>query len=244
MSTTAAARATALAGLSGGVQVVELSDVLDENTILWPGAPAYKVEDVATYDNGGYHARYVSAFEHAGTHFDAPEHFVEGGETTADVAADSLVLHAVVIDITAQAAQDPNYVLTADDVARFESEHGQIPAGSAVLLRSDWSLRKPDASRYAGDPLAFPGFGVDGASVLVERGVVGVGVDTLGIDPGSVPEFTVHKEVTHPAGLWHLENLINLDQLPPTGTLLFVGVPRVGGATGFPTRVLALVPAS
>lgn len=79
MTTIANARAQALSGLGSNVRIVDLSDVLDENNILWPGAPAYKVEDVATYDDGGYHARYVSAFEHAGTHFDAPEHFDPGG---------------------------------------------------------------------------------------------------------------------------------------------------------------------
>jgi kynurenine formamidase len=76
----------------------------------------------------------------------------------------------------------------------------------------------------------------------VERGVVGLGVDTLGIDPGSEPLFPVHREVTHPAGLWHLENLVNVDRLPPQGAVIAVGVPRIVGGTGFPTRVFAFVP--
>lgn len=108
-----------------------------------------------------------------------------------------------------------------------------------------WAHRKTDALSYAGtettEDLKFPGFGVEASQLLVERGVVGLGVDTLGIDPGDKPDFPVHRHVTHPAGLWHLENLINVDQLPPVGAVIAVGVPRIDGGTGFPTRVFAFV---
>ena len=88
-----------------------------------------------------------------------------------------------------------------------------------------------------------PGFGVDAARFLVEqRQVVGVGTDTLGIDPGCAADFPVHKQVTHPAGLWHLENLQNLRQLPALGAWVVVGVLPLVGGSGSPARVLALVP--
>lgn len=244
--TVIAARDAAFAAFTDGFRLVDLTDVLGPETVLWPGAPALEIVDAVTHDAHGYHARVFTTFEHAGTHFDAPEHFVPGGADTASISIDQLVVATVVIDISERAATDPNAVVTADDVAAFEAEHGTIPAGCLAIMRSGWADRKTDALSYAGSDgnkdLEFPGFGLDAAGVLVERGVVGLGVDTLGIDPGDKPDFPVHRDITHPAGLWHLENLINVDQLPPTGAVVAVGVPRIAGGTGFPARVFAFVP--
>ena len=245
-STVIAARDAAFAAMSEGFRLVDLTDVLGAETILWPGAPPLEIVDAVTHDAHGYHARVLTTFEHAGTHFDAPEHFVPGGADTASISIDDLVVPAVVIDISEKAETNPNTVVEPDDVVAFEKEHGTIPAGSAVLMLSGWARRKSNALSYIGSEsttdLKFPGFGVEAARMLVDRGVVGLGVDTLGIDPGDKPDFPVHRTVSHPAGLWHLENLINLEQLPATGGVIVVGVPRIAGGTGFPTRVFAFVP--
>ena len=244
-ATVVAARDAAFAAFKGGFRLVDLSDALGPDTVLWPGAPALEIADAVTHEGGGYHARIITTFEHAGTHFDAPEHFVPGGADTASIPIDDLVVPVVVIDISERAATNPNATVDVADIARFEAEHGTIPAGSAVLMNSGWAHRKQDALSNAGTDsttdLKFPGFGVEGTTELVARGVVGLGVDTLGIDPGDKPDFPVHRNVSHPAGVWHLENLVNVDQLPPTGAVIAVGVPRVVGGTGFPTRVFAFV---
>lgn len=243
---TTAARDAAFAALTGGFRLVDLTDVLGPDTVLWPGAPALEVTDAVSHGPGSYHARIFTTFEHAGTHFDAPEHFVPGGADTASIGIDELVVPVVVIDITEQAAATPNYTLQVTDVEAFEAEHGTIAAGSAVVLNTGWGHRKNSVVNYAGssnaNELKFPAFGVDAAQVLVERGVVGLGVDTLGIDPGDKPHHPVHRDVSHPNGLWHLENLINVDLLPASGSVIVVGVPRIAGGTGFPSRVFAFVP--
>lgn len=244
-ATTIAARDAAFAAFTGGFRLVDLTDALGPDTVLWPGAPALEIVDAVSHDSGGYHARIFTTFEHAGTHFDAPEHFVPGGADTASIGIDDLVVPAVVIDLTEKAAADANAVVEVSDIEAFEAAHGTIEAGSAVLLNSGWAHRKDSALSYAGTEsttdLRFPGFGVEATRLLVSRGVVGLGVDTLGIDPGDKPDFPVHRDVSHPAGLWHLENLINVDQLPATGSVIAVGVPRIVGGTGFPTRVFAFV---
>ncbi|MGD8214611.1 cyclase family protein [Aestuariimicrobium sp. Y1814] len=243
---TTAARDAAFAAFTGGFRLVDLTDVLGPDTVLWPGAPALEATDIITHGPGAYHARVFTTFEHAGTHFDAPEHFVPGGVDAAGVPLDDLVVPVVVIDITEQAAATPNYTLQVADVEAFEAANGTIAAGSAVVLNTGWAHKKDSVENYAGsadpDQLKFPAFGVEAAQVLVERGVVGLGVDTLGIDPGNEPTHPVHRNVTHINGLWHLENLINVDQLPPTGAVIVVGVPRIAGGTGFPSRVFAFVP--
>jgi kynurenine formamidase len=81
-----------------------------------------------------------------------------------------------------------------------------------------------------------------GIHLVERRAVVGLGVDTLGIDPGAATDFVVHRQVSHPAGVWHLEGLQNLGALPPQGATLFVGVLPLVDGSGSPARVLALVP--
>jgi kynurenine formamidase len=132
-------------------------------------------------------------------------------------------------------------VLSAAEVEAWESEHGRIPAGSAVLLCTGWDAMRSDPDVYLGDPPHFPGFGADAAALLVERGVAALGVDTLSVDAGEATDFPVHH-ITLPAGLFHIEGLIGLDAVPATGATIVVGALRLPGASGTPARVFALVP--
>ena len=161
------------------------------------------------------------------------------------VPVDSLVRPIALIDISERIGDDADGELTLADVRKFEAAHGAIPQGSAVLLRTGWEEFNQNEVKYAGTPgdLRFPGFGVEAAQYLVDEcKVVGLGIDTLGIDPGIATSFPVHVQVTHPKGLWHLENLQNLKKLPPLGAWIVVGVLPLVGGSGSPARVVALVP--
>jgi kynurenine formamidase len=82
---------------------------------------------------------------------------------------------------------------------------------------------------------------VDAAELLVERRVVGIGIDTLGIDPGHLVACPAHH-ITLGAGMWHLEGLVGLERVPARGAWLFVGVVSLSGGSGAPARVVAIVP--
>ena len=227
------------------MRVVDLTQPLHAGTVMWPGAPAPTAETILTVADDGFYNRKVSFMEHSGTHFDAPAHMVEGTTTVDQIDADRLVRPAVMIDISAAAAGQPDSILTLDQVHDFEAQHGRIPDGAAVLLRTGWEEFNTDAAKYAGapGPLRFPGFGADAARFLVEeRAAVGLGIDTMSIDPGATQDFVVHRQVTHPQGVWHLEGLMNLSQLPPLGAWIVVGVLKLLDGSGSPARVLALVP--
>jgi kynurenine formamidase len=224
-----------------GLRVVDLAQPLSEATTVWPGMNRLSARTTETYAVDGAFARELTLGEHTGTHLDAPAHFAEGGATVDQIAAGDLVCEIAVLDIREACAIDPDYVLSPADVIEHEATHGALPARAAVLVCTGWSALLADAPRYVGD-LRFPGVSVAAARLLVERRVAGIGIDTLGVDPGSSTDFAAHH-TTLTAGLWHLEGLVNLELLPPRGALLAVGAPLLVGGSGVPARPLALVPA-
>jgi kynurenine formamidase len=227
------------------MRVVDLTQPLDEGTVMWPGSPSPAAEPVVTIAHDGFFNRLLTFVEHTGTHFDAPCHMCEGGDSVDAVDPGSLVRPLAVIDASEAMAGQPDSMLQLEQVHAFEARHGTIPTGAAVFLRTGWEEFNRDPGRYANapGPLRFPGFGLEAARFLVEeRGAVGLGVDTLGIDPGVDADFVVHRQVTLPRGVWHLENLQNLASVPPLGAWVVVGVLRLTGGSGGPARVLALVP--
>jgi kynurenine formamidase len=193
----------------------------------------------------GLYLQRWSMSEHSGTHLDAPGHVIGGGRTVPDIDPGELVAPAAVIDIRARAAEDPDTTVTVDDIHAFERVHGRIPAGAAVLMCSGWSARwaQGDASvRGVAEDGSwhFPGFSADACEFLVSRrAIAGTGVDTLSTDPGNSTEFAAH-EVVGRADRWGLEALTGLEQLPPSGAMITVGVLPGLDASGGPSRVLAL----
>jgi kynurenine formamidase len=227
------------------LRVIDLTAPLHPDIVMWPGTPAPAMETLVTVAADGFYSRLITFAEHSGTHFDAPCHMVEGTEHVDDIDASRLVRPVAMIDISADCAGDPDSVLRVDQVRSFEDRNGRIPDGAAVFLRTGWEEHSGDPERYAGAPgdLRFPGFGVDAARFLVDdRHAAGLGVDTLGIDPGIASDFPIHRTVSHPKGVWHLEGLQNLAQLPPLGAWVVVGVLKLVDGSGSPARVIALAP--
>jgi kynurenine formamidase len=175
---------------------------------------------------------------------DARRRSSEGGQAVTDLPLQTLISPAVVIDASVDINGNGDAVLELATVKAWEEKHGVIPAGCVVLLRTGWEDLYDQPQRYGAGPdgLHFPGFGVEAARYLVERGVVGIGIDTLGIDAGADLDFPVHRHVTLPKQVWHIENLTNLKSLPTTGALVFIGVLPLVDGSGSPARILALVP--
>jgi kynurenine formamidase len=235
------------------VRMVDLTHAFDSATLYWPTSPSgFALERLAFGNTEGgwfYAANAFSAPEHGGTHLDAPIHFAERRLTSDRIPLERLIAPAVVIDVSDKAAADPEYRLTPDDVAAFERQHGRIAAGAIVLLRTGWSDRWPDRRAYLGDDtpgdasrLRFPSFGADAARLLVEdRHVAALGVDVASIDYGQSTDFRVHR-IAAARDVYGLENLTNLDAVPPTGATVIALPMKIAGGSGGPVRVVALVP--
>jgi kynurenine formamidase len=252
---------TALAAdlLSGRVRIVDLTQTLspDFPTIVLPPqfgqcAP-FRMETISRYDDNGpaWYWNNITVGEHTGTHFDAPIHWVTGRDlpnnATDTLPVQNLIAPACVIDCSADAANDGDYLLTVPVIEAWEAKHSKIPAGNWVLFRTDWSKRTGAAYANVKDDGAHtPGPDAAAVRFLVDRGALGFGVETIGTDAGQAhlmsPMYPAHT-LMHGAGRWGLQCLANLDQLPATGALIIAPPLKIQGGSGSPLRVLALIPA-
>jgi kynurenine formamidase len=242
----------------GTTEIIDLTQPLSESTPViklpppFANTPPLSREEISRYNDAGpAWAWYTLTIgEHTGTHVDAPIHWItgRGGEDVASIAPRQLIGPACVIDKTAEAQANPGYLLTKDDLEGWEAEHGQMPAGAWVLLRTGWGARAQDETAFlnAGpEGPVTPGPDVDAARWLAqERDISGFGAETVGIDAGAAggfdPPFPVHNLLLG-AGRLGLTQLANLDRLPITGALIVVSPLKLVGGTGSPSRVFAFV---
>ncbi len=254
----------ALALASGRVRVVDLTQTLSpdfpqialppEMGQCWP----FRIEEISRYDERGpgWYWNNFSCGEHTGTHFDAPIHWISGRDLPQNsvdtIPVQHFVASACVIDCAAQAWADPDYLMTVDDIERWETQHGRIPAGAWVLMRTDWAKRMaraldgPEAYQNFDDTGQHtPGPSSEAVQFLIEqRDVLGFGSEAIGTDAGQGyhlrPPYPCHYFM-HGAGRYGLQCLCNLDRLPPTGALLICPPLKIQQGSGSPLRVLALV---
>lgn len=237
----------------GSSALIDLTHPLDESTVFWPTANStFKLERVSYGMTAGgffYASNNFCTPEHGGTHLDAPIHFAKGGWTSDQIPLENLIGPAVVLDVRSRAASDADYRLTVEDIKSWETRHGLIGERSIVVLQTGWSARWPDRKRYMGDDtpgdaskLHFPSYSAEAARLLVEqRKVIALGVDTASIDYGPSIDFMVHR-IANGANVSGIENLTNLDRLPPRGAWIIALPVKITGGSGGPARVIAVVP--
>ena len=227
-------------------QIIHLSHVIEPQMPLWPGDSPVMFETVADIGEAGYYLRGFSMGEHSGTHMNAPNSFYTQGTSIDAYPAESLVSGAVVLDVRSQINVSSDYQLAIADILLWEEQQGQIPADSVVLLYTGWQAKWQNPTAFLGQDAAgemhFPGFGAEAIEFLLsDRQIRGVGIDTHGVDSGQDTDFSINRRVlTRPRIV--LENLTNLDRLPPIGTTLMIGILRLKNGSGSPAAVIALVP--
>ncbi len=223
--------------------VVDLTHTLSASfPMTWP--EPFRLEQVSKLGKDRWNAYRWHLQEHSGTHIDAPLHCTQG--PSADrIPIDDLVGPLVVVDIRSRTAKQSDAALSPDDLRAWEQRHGPIAAGSVVALFSGWDTRVDDSRRFFGldeqGGYHFPGFHLEAVQFLHEqRQVKGIATDTASLDPGSSAEFPAHLYWLG-RNKWGLENVAGLGQLPPNGSTIIVGAPKIAGCTGGPSRVMALV---
>lgn len=232
-------------------RLVDLTHSFDESTIYWPTSKSFHLEVVHKGPSGKgywYEANNIETAEHGGTHMDAPVHFARNKWTVDTIPLDRLIAPGVIVDVSAHARENPDYLIRVEDFNEWENKNGRIPEGAIVLVRTGFEQYWPDKKQYLGSDrpgdtsdLHFPGYSEEAAKFLTgERGVAAVGLDTASLDHGPSTDFRAHR-VFGEANVAGFENLCNLDQLPARGFRVIALPMKIGGGSGAPLRVVAEV---
>ncbi|MEU9916564.1 cyclase family protein [Streptomyces sp. NPDC051001] len=251
--------AALLSGLrSGAIEVVDLTSPLSSQTPVirlpegFGQTQVFELEEISRYDDRGP-AWYWNNFrtgEHTGTHFDAPNHWVTGKDLAdvASVPASRLIAPAAVLDFSAEAGEDPDFLVEVDHIKAWEAEHGPLPEGGWLLLRTGWDARSHAQEEFLNadeNGPHTPGLSPACARWVAEESpVIGLGTETVGTDAGGAhsfdPAFPCHSYLMG-NDKYGLTQLQNLAELPATGAVVVAGPLPILNGSGSPARVLALV---
>lgn len=247
-----------LENIAGGrVSVVDLTAPLSPETPViqlpppFANTAGFSMQPISRYDENGpaWYWNNITMGEHAGTHFDAPVHWITGrdGPDVSQIPVGHLVAPAVVIDKSAECRENPDFLLEVGHLEEWQSQHGPLPAGGWLLYRTGWDSRAGNQDTFLNADETgphTPGISVECARWLAGSPIMGLGVETVGTDAGIAhsfdPPFPGHAFLLG-AGKYGLTQLANLALLPPTGAVLLVAPLPITGGSGSPARVLALV---
>lgn len=236
-------------------QFVDLTHAFEPGIPHWKGFPEEKRETIYDYDprpgimGSGFYAQLYTHVGQWGTHVDPPAHFAKGLRTVDQIDPKEMIMPLVVIDVHEQAAANPDYVLSMDDISAWENRHGRIPEKSFVAMRTDWSKRWPDAAEMDNKDTSgtchYPGWSLDVLKCLYEnRKITASGHETTDTDPGIATTKDDYSLETYilKQNHYQIELLANLDKVPESGALVVVSFPKPKGGSGFPARVFAILP--
>jgi kynurenine formamidase len=254
-ATCSVAEPAARAGLSdlyatlASKRIVDLTHAFGPSTPHWKGFGEEKVITLYTIKKDGFKVQQFTHVGQWGTHIDPPAHFHEGLRTVDQIPPNEMIMPLVVLDVHEKVAKNPDYTITLADVSAWEARHGRIPEHAFVAMRTDWSKRWPnDAAMQNRDSAGvahYPGWSKDVLKLLYEdRKITASGHETTDTDPGLATTHDDYSLERYLLGLNHyqIELLANLDQVPEAGALVVAMWPKPEGGTGFPARVIAILP--
>ena len=207
--------------------------IVDLTQNLYHGIRGLETEPKSTIADIGCNTTTLHLYSHAGTHMDAPLHFVDGGDTIDNVLLDRCIGPAVVFDLT---HKRPNTSIMVEDMRPHAD---RITSGGRVLLRTDWSLHAEMEDYRTHQPRISPEL----ARWFVERKIALIGVEPASVaslrsDTGD--EITVVHQTLLKAGIVIVEGLTNLRELR-RDEIEFIVLPlKIRGCDGSPVRAIAI----
>jgi kynurenine formamidase len=231
-----------------GARYVDLTHTLTPHIPVWRGfapsrfGPALNPEtgEPYRYETDGFEAtRYELGTDQFGTQLDPPAHWAPEFPSIDELPPTYAVRPLVVVSIVDQLAEHPGYHLQVSDIEAWEARNGRIPAGSVVMVRSDWSKAWPDPALAS--QTIFPGVSLDALRFLHEqRHILFHGHEPL--DTDTTPTLEGEHWLMH-NGYTQAEGVAHLDQVPEVGCLVTIGFPKFKGGLGGYARYVAVCPA-
>jgi len=203
------------------MKIYDISLSLSPNTVRWATAQPFELIERKRMQRGdANNSSSVHTSVHAGTHVDAPFHFLADGATIESLPLETFIGPARVCAI------EPGSRITAKDIASTA-----LQGETRILFKTRNSalLRKRDY-----DP-SFAPFSVDGAKALVDLGARLVGLDYLSAAAAD-EQVPVHRAfLDH--GVILLEG-IDLSDVPPGCYELICFPVKIAGSDGAPCRAV------
>ena len=233
---------------SGRMKVTDLTYALGSHSPYWPdedGNP-FKYDTLFAQPSGAPGMGKFSTLEHFGTHLDAPIHSADHQLSVDQLEPNDLLGPAAVINVESKCEADPDYLLSVEDIMKWEKQFGRLPERSVVIMFTGWSRKWENYNAYKNQDksgkMHFPGFSAEAAQFLIaERSILGIGIDNLSVDAGSAPGFPVHG-IINGAGKFQLENVAAVHDLPPAGAFIIAAPIKIEGGSGGPVRIFAIIP--
>ncbi|MFI4955406.1 MAG: cyclase family protein [Gammaproteobacteria bacterium] len=221
-------------------RLIDLTHTLHSSIPTWGGGCGFKHDMAKDYEPDSpwkFRTYKIAMEEGIGTHIDAPAHCIPASKYIDDIPLDTLIAPCVVIDVSNKA--DETYRVSAQDIDTFENIHGAIHPGTFVIVRTGWDRFWDEPAKYHNN-LMFPCLTESTAQLLVQKNIVGLGIDTLSPDR---PEhgYPVHKIILG-ANKYIVENVANSAQLPVVGCFSFSVPLKIYQGTEAPIRLIGLVP--
>ncbi len=228
---------------------VDLTHAFGPDTPRFPAFDPAKNEVIYSIEEHGFLANKFTFPGQYGTHMDAPGHFTKGGRMLHEIELKEMVLPLVVIDCSEEAKKDNNYELTVQDIFDWESEYGTVPEGSFVAMRTDWCKRWPSQEKCmdldSDGNQQGPGWSLEALKFLYEvRKINANGHEPFDTDSQAMAiknKGLIAEGYVLGQDKLQIEVMTNLDQVPPTGAIIFCIVPKPLNASGFPVRAFAIV---
>lgn len=226
------------------LKLIDLTHTITPSIPCWNGPKScgfqheIKLDYTDSNRDPGFRVQQITMHAGIGTHMDAPAHCVPNGASIADLPIESFFAPCVVIDVSELAHE--RYSLGLNELQEFESNHGKIAPGSFVIVSTGWEKFWGSPEKYHNNYL-FPSVSKEAALALLDREIVGLGIDTFSPDR---PEdgFLVHQHVLG-AGKYIVENIANAGSLPAMGAYTLALPIKTADGTEAPVRLVGLVPA-
>lgn len=213
------------------MKIIDLTHTISENMPVYPGTDGPKLEIANTYEKNGFKETLLTMFSHTGTHMDSPAHLFQNRTTLDSFKAEQFIGKAIVIncsDLKAGQLISMEYIEAVKekaDIAEF------------MLFYTGWD-KYWGTSYYFGE---YPYISEEVVEYIIKSKKKGVGLDTIGIDPISDENLTIHKKLFAENDMVVIENLACLDKI---GEELFdfVALPiKFENSDGAPIRAIAIL---